>query len=219
VIQTPVQEQRLIWSLWLAAAIVFVGGLTPLFFGGTSSRVATVIVPFSVGAVGLAVCALLHNQSRTTVAIVYFLAGLAIVYGLLSIFSLPVRLAALGACPIAPDPCASGLPRALSDGENTGLGSAAAFGIVGLMVGFLGLATLYRRPVLPPFVPPLRTIPPIPQASPAGVSSPAADSPVPPAAEASNSAVSADHREEEPELPAPEELPELPAHESSTSNS
>jgi hypothetical protein len=205
VIQTLAQEQRVVWSLWLAAGIVFIGGLLPLFFGGTSSRVADVIVPFSVGAVGLAACALLHSQSRAVVAIVYFVAGLAIVYGLLSMFSLPVRLAALGSCPVAPLPCTSGLPRALSDGENNGLGSAAAFGIVGLFVGFFGLVTLYRRPVLPAFTPPVRTIPPIAQATPAAVES----KPVEPEP-ASGVAV-----EEEPELPAPEELPELPPHESS----
>jgi hypothetical protein len=197
-------EQRIIWSLWLAAGIVFVGGLLPLFFGGTSSRVAGVIVPFAIGAIGIAACAALHTQSRTVVGIVYFVAGLAIVYGLLSIFSLPVRLAALGSCPIAPAPCTTGLPRALSDGENNGLGSAAAFGIIGLLVGFFGLVTLYRRPVVSTFTPPVRTIPPIAHTSPPVVQ------PLPPAPIAVA---------EEPELPAPEELPELPPHESSASSS
>ena len=93
---------RLIWAFYLAAAIALVGGALPFVFGGTSSRVAGVILPFGVAAAGLVACALLHNQSRLVVAIVYFLAGLAIVYGLMSMFSLPVRLAALGSCPVAP---------------------------------------------------------------------------------------------------------------------
>ena len=204
------QNQRLVWSLWLAAGLALVGGLLPFVFGGTSSRVSGVILPFAVGAAGLAACALLNNQGRMAVSIVYFLAGLAIVYGLMSMFSLPVRLAALGSCPVAPDPCPTGLPRALTDGENNGMGAAAAFGIAALFVGFLGLVTLYRRTALPQFIPPVRKIPPMP---------PAATSVRPddlPLAE-QIPAVRPDDLMEEPELPAPEELPELPAHESTPS--
>src|SRR5690348_8680783 len=147
------RDQRLIWSFWLAAGIVLVGGLLPVVFGGTSSRIAGVILPFAVAAAGFAACALLNTQSRMVVSIIYFLAGLAIVYGLMSIFSLPVRLAALGSCPVAPQPCTTGLPRSLSDAENTGIGSAAAFGIAALFVGFFGLVTVYRRTALPQFAP------------------------------------------------------------------
>jgi hypothetical protein len=205
------QNQGLLWSFWLAAGMVLVGGLLPFVFGGTSSRVSGVILPFAVGAAGLAACALLNTQSRLVVAIIYFLAGLAVVYGLLSIFSLPVRLAALGSCPVAPQPCPTGLPRALSDAENTGIGSAAAFGIAALFVGFFGLVTLYRRTALPPFVPPVRNIPPMPPAPPS-------DSPdYPRSAVAKNADKPDEAEEEELELPAPEELPELPAHESTTS--
>ena len=206
---------RLIWAFYLAAAIALVGGALPFVFGGASSRVAGVILPFGVATAGLVACALLHNQSRLVVAIVYFLAGLAIVYGLISMFSLPVRLAALGSCPVAPNPCTTGLPRALTDGENTGIGTAAAFGIAALFVGFFGLVTLYRRTAPPPYVPPVRTIPPMPPPPPMG------DRPDNRPVEAVKTAGRPDDlpAEELEELPAPEELPELPAHESSTSSS
>jgi hypothetical protein len=212
------QHQRLIWSFWLAAAIVLLGGFMPLVFGGTSSRVSAVILPFGVAAAALAACALLHNQSRMVVALVYFIAGLAIVYGLMSMFSLPVRLAALGSCPVAPNPCTTGLPRALSDSENNGIGSAAAFGIAALFVGFFGLVTLYRRTAVPQFVPPVRKIPAMPPAEPPAPS----DSPDYPGSATAKSTDKPDEprpepTEEELELPAPEELPELPAHESTTS--
>lgn len=206
---------RLPWSLWLAAAIAFVGGLTPLIFGGTSSRLAGAVVPFTIGAIGFAATAALHNQSRSTVAIVYFLAGLAVVYGLMSMFSLPVRLAALGSCPIAPQPCPSGLPRVLSDGENTGIGAAAACGIVSLFIGFFGLVTIYRRHAPPVFTPPVRKIPPM--APPAAASSGGHAGTASQATEAPDKPAAAE--QEEPELPAPPELPELPAHESSTGSS
>ena len=203
------------WALWAAAAIAFVGGLMPFVLGGSSSRFVGAIIPFTIGAIGFAAAALLHNQSRATLAIVYFCAGLAIVYALMSMFSLPVRLAALGSCPVAPDPCTSGLPRVLSDGENNGMGAAAAFGIVSLFVGFFGLATVYRRRAPAPFTPPVRKIPPMPAApaTPDGHANPPIAAVKTPDTAAKPPAVV----EEEPELPAPEELPELPAHESSTS--
>jgi hypothetical protein len=191
------------WSLWVAAAIALLAGLMPFVFGGSSSRFVGALIPFTVGAIGFAAAALLHNQSRAGVAIIYFLAGLAIVYGLMSMFALPVRLAALGSCPIAPQPCPSGLPRVLSDGENNGMGAAAAFGIVSLFVGFFGLVTIYRRHAPLVFTPPVRKIPAMP-AAPVAVAN---------KIEKPDTAVD----QEELELPAPEELPELPAHESSTS--
>lgn len=201
------RAQRFIWSFWLAAAIVFIGGLLPLVFGGTSSRVNVVVVPFTIGSIGLAACALLNNQGRAIVAVVYFIAGLAIVFGLLSMVSLPIRLAALGSCPVAPNPCTTGLPRALSDAENTGIAAATAFGIVAVFVGFFGLVTLYRRFVTPAFTPPVREIPPV-----------SAMAPVQDAAPPAPQAEPEPEPEPEPELPAPEELPELPAHESETAS-
>jgi hypothetical protein len=186
----------------------------PLVLGGSSSRLVGAVIPFTIGAIGFAATALLHNQSRAPVAILYFLAGLAIVYGLMSMVSLPIRLAALGSCPAAPAPCTSGLPRVLSAGENNGMGAAAAFGLVSLFVGFFGLVTIYRRHAPAPFTPPARKIPPMPPA-PATTTPDSGDHVV---AAAARGPEQPDEVEEEPaELPAPEELPELPAHESSTS--
>jgi hypothetical protein len=221
------QNQRLIWSFWLAAGIALVGGALPFVFGGTSSRLSGVILPFAVGAAGFAACALMNTQNRLVVAIIYFVAGLAIVYGLMSMFSLPVRLAALGSCPVAPQPCTTGLPRALSDSENNGLGAAAAFGLAALFVGFFGLVTLYRQLAAPHLAPPVRTIPPMPPAPasppdrPDEVGSVETKSADRPDEQGSVETKSADRPDdlapEELELPVPEELPELPAHESTTS--
>jgi hypothetical protein len=191
----------LTWPLWAAAALVALGGVLPLVFGGTSSRVAFVIVPFSVGAIALAACALFPSQGRTFAGILYFVAGLAIVYGLLSMFSFPLKLAVLGTCPAPPEPCTNGLPRPLTDGENTGMGVAAAFGIASLLLAFYGLMMLFRHPLLAPVGPAVRRIPPM-----------AAPKPAEPAPKV------AQESKQEPELLAheEEELPELPPHESST---
>jgi len=211
------QEQRVIWALWASAAIVAVGGFLPLVFGGTSSRIAGVIIPFAVGAIGIAACALFHSQGRITTSVIYFVAGLAIVYGLLSIFSLPVRLAALGTCPVLPAPCTTGLPRPLTDGENNGLGAAAACGIAALMLGFYGLVTAYRRPVQQEAAPPVRRIPPMEKAAAPQIPAEPVEA-KPEAVLAKVESAPAAAAEEEPELPAhdEEELPELPPHESGT---
>ena len=197
------------WTLWLAAALAVVGGVLPFVFGGTSSRIDSVIIPFGIGAALFAACAFLPNQSRGVTALLYFIGGLAIVYGLLSIFSLPVRLAVLGTCPAPPARCTTGLPIPLTNGENTGLGAAAAFGILAIFLGFYGLVTVYRKAAVAPSAPPTRTIPPVaPPPQPVAVALPAPASPPAPVAP-----------EEEPELPAHEEdeLPELPPHESTSS--
>jgi hypothetical protein len=201
--QVPVQE-RLVWSFWAAAAVAFVGGLLPLVFGGTSSRMVNVIVPFTIGAAALAVCGFVYQQGRLVSAVLYFVAGLAIVYGVLAMFAIPLELTVLGTCNPSPATCLGGIGRPLTAGENTGMGFAAGFGLVALFVGFLGLMIVFRKPVLPPApAPPVRNIPPV------KTREPEREAPASVAAEAER---------EEPELPAPEELPELPAHESEESH-
>jgi hypothetical protein len=189
----------------VAAVLVVVGGLAPFVFGGTSSRIDSVIIPFWIGAAIFGLCAFLPNQSRGVTAILYFVGGLAIVYGLLSIFSLPVRLAVLGTCPAPPARCTSGLPAPLTNGENTGLGVAATLGILAIFLGFFGLVTVYRHAAVAPSSPPVRTIPPV------------APPPPPPPEPVAVAATTKEPVAEELELPAPEELPELPPHESASS--
>lgn len=205
-------EDRIAWSFWAAGAIAFVGGLLPLLIGGTSSRVATVAIPFTIAALAFAGCGFVHKQGRTVTAILYFVAGLAIVYGLLSMFSVPLQLAALGSCAAPPAPCTGGLGRPLTLGENSGMGFGTGFGVAALFVGFFGLMVVFRRTAVAPPVPPARKIPPV---------TPAAEktAPAPVAATAEPETETEATAEAEPELPAheEEELPELPAHESETS--
>ena len=204
--QGPSGELRVVWALWAAAGVAAVGGVLPFVFGGPASRIDGVVVPFWAGAIALGLCALLHNQGRTVTATLYFVAGLAIVFGLLEMVSLPVRLAALGSCSAPPAPCTSGLPRPLTDAENNGMGAASTFGIFAILLGFYGLVTLFRRQVIAPSAPPVRTIPAIAPTSPARLEPEPEPAPQPVQAAAA----------EEPELPLHEEaeVPELPPHES-----
>jgi len=195
--------ERLVWAFWVAAAIAFAGGLLPLLFGGTSSRMANAAIPFTIAALAMAGCALVHRQGRAITAILYFAAGLALVYGMLSMFAVPLELAVLGTCSQPPAPCVGGVGRPLTVGENTGMGFAAGFALVALFVGFFGLMVVFRKPAGQPTPPPPAATTVAPRVS-------------PPAVVASKDGNGAAPAEPEPELPAhvEEELPELPAPES-----
>lgn len=202
-------QQRAIWAFWAAAALSAIGGVSPILFAGFSGRLTGVVIPFWIAAVGFAACGFMYQQGRAMTSIIYFVAGLAVVFGLLAILSLPLRLAVLGTCPAAPAPCPTGLPRPLTGAENSGLDVAAVLGILSIFVGFIGLAVLYRRPVLPVSAPPERKIPPMPHVA-AKAEAPAAAAP-----KVESPKVEAP---QEAELPAheEEELPELPPHESTS---
>ena len=81
--QASGQERQLIWAFWLAAALAAVGGVLPVAVGGTSSRIANVIIPFGIAAVALGLCAILHSAGRAITSALYFVAGLALVFGIL----------------------------------------------------------------------------------------------------------------------------------------
>lgn len=215
---TAEQEQRLIWAFWAAAALAAVGGLMPIVFAGASGRLSGVLVPFWAAAIAFGACAVLHRQGRIVTSIVYFIAGLAIVFGLLAMFSLPLRLAVLGTCPALPAPCTTGLPRPLTDAENTGMGAAATLGILAVFIGFLGLTVMYRRAVSTLSAPPQRRIPAMPAVAPTKPVEPEAPpepAPEPVAVQARKPESQNSHPpDDEPELPAHEEPPELPPHES-----
>jgi hypothetical protein len=217
------REPRLIWSFWTAAAVVAVGGAIPFLIGGSSSRIASVFIPFAIAALAFVTCALVHDMGRAITSALYLLAGLAIVYGLLTMFALPLQLAVLGTCPVPPQPCPTGVQHALTVAENTGIGFAGVFGIAALFIGFFGLVVVYRRSgaAAKPPAPPVRSIPPVmPRpAKPAPVETPKAENGAGPA---ETKAEMKELPEPEPELELPaheeEDRPELPPHESSSSN-
>lgn len=160
-------EQRILWSFWLACALAVAAAAAPFVFGGGSNRLGGAVIPFGVAAIALAGCALLYTQGRPVATGLYFLASLAIVYGILAMLAVPLRLAVLGTCPPAPASCGSGLERQLTSGENNALGFAVGIGIVAILTGFFGLVTLYRRQSAPtPSAPPTRRIAPVGEKAP-----------------------------------------------------
>jgi hypothetical protein len=144
--QNVERDQRIMWAFWIAAALAAIGALAPLAFSvGAHSRIGGVAIPFGVAAVALAVNAVMYHQGRTVAVALYFVAGLAIVYGILAMLAVPLRLAVVGTCPSAPAQCPIGFEPQLTSGENSGLGTATFCGILAIFVGFYGLVMLYRR--------------------------------------------------------------------------
>src|SRR5207302_7073145 len=134
------------WVFGIAAALAAIGALAPLAFTiGAHSRVGSVAIPFGIAAIALAVNAVIYHQGRVVAVALYFVAGLAIVYGILAMLAIPLRLAVVGTCPAAPAHCPAGLEPPLTSGENSGLGTATFCGILAIFIGFYGLVMLYRR--------------------------------------------------------------------------
>lgn len=199
-------EQRMLWSFWLACGLAIAAGVAPFALGGGSSRLGGAVFPFALAAILLGACALLYRHGKPLTALLYFLASLAIVYGILAIIALPLRLAVVGTCLPAPAACGPGLERPLTAGESNALGFAIGIGIVAILTGFFGLVTLYRRQTAATAAPPT---PPTRRIEPVGakkrVESMPAAPPVEPAEAAEPVVVSTAQPEPEPE-------PELPAH-------
>jgi len=156
-------EQRVVWAFWLACVLAVLAGIAPFVFGGGSSRLGGAVFPFVLAAIALGAGALLSTQGRPIATALYFVASLAIVYGILSMLAVPLRLAVLGTCDPQPAPCGAGLERPLTGAESTALGFAIGIGIVTILTGFFGLVTLYRRQAVAaaPSTPPTRQIAPV----------------------------------------------------------
>jgi hypothetical protein len=184
--QNVVRDQRVMWAFWIAAAVAALGAVAPLSFSiGGHSRLQGVIVPFGIAAVALGVNAVMYHQGRSLAATLYFVAGLAIVYGILAMVAVPLRLAVVGTCPPAPAKCPLGFEPPMTSAENSGLALASFCGVLAIFVGFYGLLMLYRRlgvrprrgllwPAKPPAQPaPVAAVAPLPAAPPPTAPTPA----------------------------------------------
>jgi hypothetical protein len=173
------RELRVLWSFWIACGLAVTGAILPLLLAaGGTNRMAGAAVPFGAAAIALAAGALLYHQGRPLATALYFIAGLALVYGMLSMIAVPLRLAVLGTCDPAPAICASGFERPMSGGEDSGLAIGVAMGTLAILVGFFGLLMLYRIRPQATTAPPTRIAKPwVPPATDAPASSPAEPAP------------------------------------------
>jgi hypothetical protein len=200
-------DQRTVWAFWLACVLAVVAAIAPFVFAGGSDRLGGAVVPLAVAAVALGACALLYSQGRPIATTLYFLASLAIVYGILAMIAVPLRLAVLGTCPPAPAQCGAGLERPLTGAENTTLGFVVGIGVVAILTGFFGLVTLYRR-----LSPPAASAPPARRVAPLAAKAPAEAVAAPSPAPAPQTEPGPEPEADTPhlELAAPVEALELP---------
>jgi hypothetical protein len=170
-------EPRVLWSFWIACGLAATGGILPLLLtAGGTNRIAGAALPFGIAAMALAVAALMYKRGRPLATALYFVAGIALVYGMLSMIAVPLRLAVLGTCDPTPAVCAAGFERPLSSGENSGLAIGIAMGTLAILVGFFGLLMLFR------IRPQIATPPPVRRETTPWVPPSAATSPVEPTA-------------------------------------
>lgn len=135
----------MLWSFWIACGLAITGGILPLLLAaGGTNRIAGAAIPLGVAAVAFAAAALLYPQGRPLATALYFVAGMALVYGMLLMIAVPLRLAVIGTCDPVPALCPSGFERPMSGGEDSGLAIGVAMGTLAILVGFFGLLMLYR---------------------------------------------------------------------------
>jgi hypothetical protein len=152
---TSQKEARVLWSFWLACGLAVTGGIAPLLLAaGGTNRVAVALIPFGVAAAAMAVDALIYDRGRPVATLLYFVASIALVYGMLSMIAVPLRVAVLGTCPSAPAACPIGFEQPLTTGEESGLAIGVAMGTIAILVGFFGLLMLYRIRPQPYAAPP-----------------------------------------------------------------
>jgi hypothetical protein len=180
------QDQRIRLAFWIAGGLVAIGAVAPLVVGGgIHSRTAGVFIPFAIAAAALVINGFMYQQGRPLAVTLYFIAGLAIVYGILAMLALPLRLAVVGTCPPAPTHCPLGFEQPMTSGENNGLGVATFCGVLAILTGFYGLLLFYRRltiagrrqPALWPAQPPVQPATPAPAPAPAAEPPPTAPTP------------------------------------------
>ena len=169
------QDQRIRLAFWIAGGLVAIGAVAPLVVGGgIHSRIAGVFIPFAIAAAALVINGLMYQQGRPLAVTLYFIAGLAIVYGILALLAVPLRLAVVGTCPPVPTHCPLGFEQPMTSGENNGLGVATFCGVLAILTGFYGLLLFYRRltiaarrqPNLWPAQPPVQATTPAPAQAP-----------------------------------------------------
>jgi len=153
------RNPQVLWSFWIGCGLAATGAIGPLLLAaGGTNRISGAVIPFGIAAIAMGADALMYKRGRPIATGLYFIAGLALVYGMLSMVAVPLRLAVLGTCDPLPAVCQAGFERPFTGGESSGFAFGIAMGTIAILVGFFGLLMLYRiRPQTAP-PPPTRTL-------------------------------------------------------------
>jgi hypothetical protein len=150
VVAAVTRERLLQALLWVACAVLVVAALVSVVAPrGGENRITPAALPFAFGAAALAAQALKPNNLDVVIrswatALLFTVAALAAVYGVMMVAAVPLRLSIEGACPPAQASCPLGFDRPLSSGESFALDVAVAGGLLALMLIFMALEVYYR---------------------------------------------------------------------------
>jgi hypothetical protein len=130
----------LIGCLLTAAAAVIVL-VAP---AGGANRVSGVALPFVVSAVAQLANVLTRRRTSWLSGLLYTVAVLAILYGVILAASLPLRLAIEGPCQPAPAPCPLGFDLPIRAGETIAVYAAVICGLVSMVFDFVAVELQFR---------------------------------------------------------------------------
>ena len=111
---------------------------------GGANRVSGVALPFAVSAVAQLANLLTRRRSGWLSGLLYAVAVLAILYGVILAVSLPLRLTIEGPCQPAPAPCPLGFDLPIRAGETIAVYAAVIGGLVSMVLNFVAVELQFR---------------------------------------------------------------------------
>jgi hypothetical protein len=125
----------------LSAAVAVIVLVAPA--GGTN-RISGVALPFALSAIAQVANVLTRRRSGWLSGLLYAVAVLAILYGVILAVSVPLRLTIEGSCQPAPAPCPLGFDLPIRPGENVAVIATVICGALSMVIDFVAVELQFR---------------------------------------------------------------------------
>jgi hypothetical protein len=133
------------WCLLVGCVLTAAAGVIVLVApAGGANRVSGVALPFAVSAVAQLVNVLTRRRSAWLSGLLYAVAVLAILYGVILAVSVPLRLTIEGPCQPAPASCPLGFDLPIRAGETIAVYAAVVCGLLSMVVDFVAVELQFR---------------------------------------------------------------------------
>jgi hypothetical protein len=133
------------WCLLVGCVLTVAGGVIVLAApAGGANRVSGVALPFALSAVAQLANVLTRRRSGWLSGLLYTVAVLAILYGVILAASLPLRLTIEGPCQPAPAPCPLGFELPIRAGETIAVYAAVIGGLLSMVINFVAVELQFR---------------------------------------------------------------------------
>lgn len=133
------------WCLLVGCVLTAAGGVIVLVApAGGSNRVSGVALPFAVSAVAQLANVLTRRRNGWLSGMLYAVAVLAMLYGVILAASVPLRLTIEGPCQPAPAPCPLGFDLPIRAGETVAVYAAVVCGLVSMVFNFVAVELQFR---------------------------------------------------------------------------